>query len=805
MAKLSLDSNKTISEVQANSPQNSLPGAISAASAPTQQPNIQDFISKLGADVPQSVTAPVLQKQSLVPEVKNVEKASLSDLIVNEAIRNNNSQPQATVPTPTPAPTPTPSPTPSAGQFSYVATAGKQLNPSLYGDKATMNLYNSYYKTITPQFDGQQSTSRTSPMTQSAFGATQDEHQNGSIDLGTPTGTNVLAVKDGGIVYKVNSYGGEMAIKYPDGTNQLMAHMSQILPLGTKVNAGDVIGKTGNVGFSTGPHLHIQILSPSGQSLTRQFLYKTGMIGDINNNNNLDINQLATLPITSTIGSIAVISEEANTDSSFNRMLDEMLANSNSMVSTTGLVANAPRTGLSLQDMYSSLSSAVKPISTALKYASPISPLPNFTPGQLQSTPSTPSFPSGQLQSTPSTPSFPPGQLQSTPSTPYFPPGQLQSTPSTPYFPPGQLQSIPKAPVSLPALTDYDRAVWDRPSSVQEQFSKPMAPQPTPSVIPPTQDKTILTALQNSVKNDVFPQYDSAREQERIRDILSQLDPNQYTQTDLSKNKDFDYEDKYIVSRYGPIAGQLSQSDLAQTRLAIKKEREDRERIQRQLADQLATQTANAGYFRQNSPLNQNPYLRGTQQAAAYDRQILLGQQQAMENIKNSLSNSEKAVSDEAQSTLAKIVVNPQTRQENFNKTVAEARLKQATVDSDISRQLTLLPIQQANELAYAQAKALLEEGLASNSPKGILGIIQMIQSISNDMRNRAAPSTEESYALYNARLNPDKVSEFDKEIISAYNARAQLESAQADKFNETIKPVMDKLLTKAQNIELSR
>lgn len=81
----------------------------------------------------------------------------------------------------------------------------------------------------------------------------------GRGDLGRP----VPAFKPG-IVETVNrwnhSYGHHIIVRHADGTRTLYAHLSGInVKPGQKVGGGQLIGKVGSTGKSSGPHLHFEI------------------------------------------------------------------------------------------------------------------------------------------------------------------------------------------------------------------------------------------------------------------------------------------------------------------------------------------------------------------------------------------------------------------------------------------------------------------------------------------------------------------------------------------------------------------
>ena len=82
------------------------------------------------------------------------------------------------------------------------------------------------------------------------------------LDLAASTGTAVKAAKSG-IVKEaswIGGYGNAVYIDHPDGTQTRYAHMSKLnVSEGDSVDQGDVIGKVGSTGVSTGPHLHFEI------------------------------------------------------------------------------------------------------------------------------------------------------------------------------------------------------------------------------------------------------------------------------------------------------------------------------------------------------------------------------------------------------------------------------------------------------------------------------------------------------------------------------------------------------------------
>lgn len=70
----------------------------------------------------------------------------------------------------------------------------------------------------------------------------------------------------GGRVFKTGydkSYGNYVIVQMKDGAYMRFAHLSAIgVKPGAKIGDGGYVGKSGNTGHSTGPHLHIEVMTP---------------------------------------------------------------------------------------------------------------------------------------------------------------------------------------------------------------------------------------------------------------------------------------------------------------------------------------------------------------------------------------------------------------------------------------------------------------------------------------------------------------------------------------------------------------
>jgi murein DD-endopeptidase MepM/ murein hydrolase activator NlpD len=82
-------------------------------------------------------------------------------------------------------------------------------------------------------------------------------------DFKVPYGTEVYATGNGEVVesgYSSGGFGNYIVIDHDYGLQTLYGHLSEIkVSKGTKVKRGELIGKSGDSGLSSGPHLHYQV------------------------------------------------------------------------------------------------------------------------------------------------------------------------------------------------------------------------------------------------------------------------------------------------------------------------------------------------------------------------------------------------------------------------------------------------------------------------------------------------------------------------------------------------------------------
>jgi murein DD-endopeptidase MepM/ murein hydrolase activator NlpD len=82
------------------------------------------------------------------------------------------------------------------------------------------------------------------------------------VDIPAPSGTPVRAGRAGTVVFtgRGGSYGLLVVVAHARGVESWYAHLSRIgAATGEWVRRGEVIGRVGSTGHSTGPHLHFEL------------------------------------------------------------------------------------------------------------------------------------------------------------------------------------------------------------------------------------------------------------------------------------------------------------------------------------------------------------------------------------------------------------------------------------------------------------------------------------------------------------------------------------------------------------------
>ena len=93
--------------------------------------------------------------------------------------------------------------------------------------------------------------------------STGQESFHAGVDFAADYGTNVLAVADGTVLdcREDPANGSTLTLEHADGVQTQYAHLSEFLvEAGDAVRQGQIIAKTGDSGWATGPHLHLNVL-----------------------------------------------------------------------------------------------------------------------------------------------------------------------------------------------------------------------------------------------------------------------------------------------------------------------------------------------------------------------------------------------------------------------------------------------------------------------------------------------------------------------------------------------------------------
>jgi hypothetical protein len=92
----------------------------------------------------------------------------------------------------------------------------------------------------------------------------RDNRFHAGVDFPAPTGTPVTAAGFGDVVfsgYDSSGWGNMVVVRHRFGLRTLYAHLSSIaVPTGAHVGAGQLLGRVGQTGHASGPHLHFELL-----------------------------------------------------------------------------------------------------------------------------------------------------------------------------------------------------------------------------------------------------------------------------------------------------------------------------------------------------------------------------------------------------------------------------------------------------------------------------------------------------------------------------------------------------------------
>ena len=103
----------------------------------------------------------------------------------------------------------------------------------------------------------------------SGFGSRWGRAHEG-LDIAAPIGTPIRAPLAGTVVESgpASGFGLWVRLRHDDGTVTVYGHINRSLVReGQRVAAGEEIAEVGNRGHSTGPHLHIEVVTPNGNKI----------------------------------------------------------------------------------------------------------------------------------------------------------------------------------------------------------------------------------------------------------------------------------------------------------------------------------------------------------------------------------------------------------------------------------------------------------------------------------------------------------------------------------------------------------
>lgn len=105
------------------------------------------------------------------------------------------------------------------------------------------------------------------------FDGSREFHR--GLDIVAPSGTPVRASADGLVTVagRQAGYGKVVHLSHGSGLSTRYGHLSEVLVRpGQRVKQGDVLGRVGSTGRSTGPHLHYEVLRAGRQVNPRKYL-----------------------------------------------------------------------------------------------------------------------------------------------------------------------------------------------------------------------------------------------------------------------------------------------------------------------------------------------------------------------------------------------------------------------------------------------------------------------------------------------------------------------------------------------------
>ncbi len=108
---------------------------------------------------------------------------------------------------------------------------------------------------------------------------TGEQKLHSGLDISNRTGTPVVVTADGVVAstgYQ-SGLGNTVVVDHGNGFSTVYGHLSQFkVRQGQTVKRGELIGLIGNTGYSTGPHLHYEVMKFGGTVNPVQYIYSAG-------------------------------------------------------------------------------------------------------------------------------------------------------------------------------------------------------------------------------------------------------------------------------------------------------------------------------------------------------------------------------------------------------------------------------------------------------------------------------------------------------------------------------------------------
>jgi murein DD-endopeptidase MepM/ murein hydrolase activator NlpD len=165
-----------------------------------------------------------------------------------------------------------------------ISTENPKVSPEdVYNARVAEAKRQARYMNI-PDRTSTSSTSPTSYKISSQFGESREGHKHQGIDIAMGENTPISSYTDG-IVSNIDESGKGNAGKYIEVTDEngnkiQYMHLNSIdVRKGDSISTGQIIGKSGNTGHSTGPHLHVQALDEQGKIINPNELFKQYISG----------------------------------------------------------------------------------------------------------------------------------------------------------------------------------------------------------------------------------------------------------------------------------------------------------------------------------------------------------------------------------------------------------------------------------------------------------------------------------------------------------------------------------------------